>query len=139
MNKKLVAVVAAVLVLAGCSATPSDDGDDSARVAPSSSPAPSETVEPTAAPLAEQPETDETESEPMPTGEGEFLAAVYPAWHGSLPADADLISAGYYACEQLTAGVAETEILAVAGDSEDAKWNNSQLISAAGLLCPQFN
>lgn len=139
MKKKLIAVTAAVLVLAGCTAAPSDETSDSARTAPSSTPTATETVEPTAAPLAEQPEADETETEPMPAGEGEFLAAVYPAWRGALPSDSELIAAGNYACEQMTAGVAKAEVVAVEGASEDAMWNNSQLISAAGLLCTEFN
>ena len=136
MNKKLVAVVAAVLVLAGCSAVPSDNGADSARVAPSSSP--------TAAPLPEQPEPEITEqSEAQKNGfkdeDDWYLRSVKSSWQGDVPTDEELLKAGTSACEALTSGTQKADVVSVEGDSENAVYNNQIVVAYAIMaLCPEF-
>jgi len=145
MKKKLIAVTAAVLVLAGCSAAPVDETTDSARTVPSSS-APAETSEPTAAPLAEQPEPEASgefspdhnaQSLGFKDADDMFLRSVQSSWSGDIPSDAELLAAGAYACEQIATGVVRDTIIAVQGDSETAMRHNQVVVSSAGYAwCP---
>ena len=130
--KKLgfVTVAAVALLLAGCSG--------GTVAAPEST----EAAAPTAAPITQAPSTESaSESDYGDYTQDEFFVkSVQAFWKGDMPSDPELVAAGKEACSQLSAGTAEEAVVAVVGDSDDAKSNNNRVIvSATQVYCPEFD
>ena len=125
-----IGVLAAALLLAGCSAGTTEATPQTAA------------GEPSAAAIAEQPPASAPPSEST-TGEMDpdefFLKGMANSWHGDLPSDDELLGAAKLACQTLQGGTAIGEVVVVEGDSEDAVWNNGQLVNvAAQVYCPEY-
>lgn len=135
--KKLVGVVAAVLVLAGCTAAPSGDGDEapdssSQRVAPEETSAPAE-------PEAVWPYTVRED------GENIYLGALrnQGLWGMDDATDEELIAYGHAACEQLAAGVGYDDVEVIPTDYPSEPyvgWNDRSLTGLASeTLCTEYD
>jgi hypothetical protein len=68
----------------------------------------------------------------------QFLRGVTEAWHGAVPSDDELITAGNSVCDQLDAGSSSKDVRVIQGDDADTAWNNGQLVlMATYAFCPE--
>ncbi|MGO4298389.1 DUF732 domain-containing protein [Glutamicibacter sp. MCAF14] len=110
--------------------------------------APSASPKVEAAPLtmSEEQATVEESVEPTPeSSETDFIVFMQPdfsGWKGELPADDELLAAGYLACEKLDDGEPEIDVEVIPGSFEDPSSalysNNQKIVSAAvSALCKE--
>lgn len=126
MNKKLVAVVAAVLVLAGCSAAPNDDGAEAPDTSSQRS-APVETNSPA------EPELTAEETELLSYLNSERLERVTPG-----VTDEQLLSAAWAACDQFSQGIAWADIKVIEADADNVA--NSEIANLASqTICTEYD
>lgn len=136
------AVGLVVLALSGCAGTVTEPSAE--RVAPSET----ATSAPTG-PIVLTPSTDAPASEPansglIPNGEAVFSEAMRENLHGiSEITDAELLAAGYYACELVAAGESPDDVVifdATAAGEPVPGWNNAALAGfATQTLCVEFD
>ena len=128
MKRTIPAVlIAAALALAGCSSTAAGQAGTAAGAA---LPTAAATVK--AAPIVAG--SDPTNSAPPSVDEKSYLDSMHYFWAEG-PEDSELLSAGYYACDQLRAGVSDDQIIAVQGD----RGHNADVLNVARqFLCPEF-
>lgn len=132
------ALAAATIALAGCSA---------AQAVPGPSTAPTTTDSSKVAPLLAAPET--STAAPLPqlgdeTARSGYLAGVKKAvnaWRdGNIPADAVLLEGAAQACALFAQGMTYTEIGALAGEDEIQRTNGMAVaVYASRHLCTAYN
>lgn len=131
MNKKLVAVVAAVLVLAGCTAAPSDDGTDAPDTSSQRS-APEETSAPV------EPELTDAEVLYLEWVNSETVERLTPG-----KTDAEMLAAGWAACDQFAQGAVYPNLEVIDGLPVFEGEENRADVEIAGMasqsLCTDYD
>ena len=137
MRPKLIALIAvSAVALVGCAA-----GEPSVESSKAS-------AKPEAAPLVMTEAEAAVESSPAPipeSSESDFITFMQPdfsGWNGDLPADEELLAAGYLACEKLDEGVPDMGVEVIPHSLKDPNGplyeNNRTLVtSAISALCKE--